>query len=135
MTEPLSRLNPATLPDAGRAGYSQITVVEPGRMAYVSGQVAWRRDGGPVPGTLAEQMAIVCANAGAALAAVGAAPRDVVQVRLYVVDLTPDRLGVVMPAFRGFFGDAQPSVTGLGVAALAAPDLQVEMEMVVRLPD
>jgi enamine deaminase RidA (YjgF/YER057c/UK114 family) len=131
----LTRLNPPTLPDAGRVGYSQISIVEPGRMAYISGQVAWSRDGGPVPGTLAEQMEIVCANAGAALAAIGAAPRDVVLVRLYVVDLTPERLGDVMPGFLAFFDGVQPSVTGIGVAALAGPELQVEMEMVVRVPD
>jgi hypothetical protein len=34
----------------------------------------------------------------------------------------------------GKFG-TEPCVPGVGVEALAAPDLQVEMELVVRLPD
>lgn len=135
MAQTITRLNPPTLPDAGRVGYSQISIVDPGRMAYVSGQVAWTRDGGPVPGGLAAQMTVVTTNARAALAAIGATPSDVVLVRLYVVDLTPDRLGQVMPGFLALFDGVQPSVTGVGVAALAAPELQVEMEMVVRLPD
>ncbi len=28
-----------------------------------------------------------------------------------------------------------PSLTGIGVAALALPDLQIELELTVRLPD
>jgi enamine deaminase RidA (YjgF/YER057c/UK114 family) len=116
-------------------GYSQISIVAPGRMAYISGQVAWRPNGEAVPDSLVEQMCIVSLNAKAALAAVGAGPQDVVIARIYMVDLTPERLEEVMPPFLATFEGAQPCVTGVGVAALAAPDLQVEMELVVRLPD
>ena len=83
---------------------------------------------------MAEQMSIVATNAQAALAAVGAGPQDVVIARIYVVDLTPERLEELMPPFLSTFEGAQPCVTGIGVQALAAPDLQVEMELVVRLP-
>ena len=130
----LTRLNPPTLPDAGAVGYSQITTVEPGRLAFISGQVAVRPGGGPVPTGLAEQAALVVGNARAALDAVDASPHDLVMVRVYVVDLTPARLEVVMPHLLALFGGAQPSLTGIGVAALAGPDLQMEVEMVVRLP-
>ena len=132
---PVTRLNPAALPDAGVLGYSQISIAEPGRLAFISGQVAVRPGGEPAPDSLAEQMTIVASNARAALAAVKASPQDVVMARVYVVDLTPQRLDAVMPAFLATFDGAQPSVTGIGVAALAAPDLQVEMELIVRLPD
>ena len=135
MTKPIIRLNPKTLPDAGDMGYSQISIVEPGRMAYISGQVAWRPNGAPVPEDLAEQMKIVSLNAKAALDAVGAAPDDVVMVRIYVVDLTPEKLEELMPPFLAVFDGVQPCVTGIGVAALAAPDLNVEMELIVRIPD
>src|SRR5690606_8474915 len=40
MADAIKRVNPETLPDAGRAGYSQISIVEPARLAFVSGQVA-----------------------------------------------------------------------------------------------
>ncbi len=132
---PITRLNPSTLPNAADMGYSQISIVEPGRMAYVSGQVAWRPGGEAVPQDLAEQMRIVALNAKAALDAVGASPNDVVMARVYVVNLTPERLEALMPPFLATFEGAQPCVTGIGVAALAAPDLQVELELVARLPD
>lgn len=132
---PITRLNPPSLPNAAELGYSQISIVAPGRMAYISGQVAWRPGGGPVPSDLVEQMRIVALNAKAALDALGASPQDVVVARLYVVDLTPERLDALLPAFLATFDGAQPCVTGVGVAALAGPDLQVEMELVVRLPD
>jgi len=135
MKESIVRLNPSTLPNAGEMGYSQISVVEPGRMAFISGQVAWQPNGEPVPENLVEQMKLVSKNALSALDSVGAKPEHVVMARIYVVDLTPERLEELMPPFIATFDGAQPSVTGVGVEALAAPDLQVEMELVVRLPD
>lgn len=135
MTDSIVRLNPSTLPDAGKLGYSQISIIKPGRMAYVSGQVAWQPNGDTIPDSLSEQMKLVAANTKAALAAIGAAARDVVLARIYVVNLTPERLEEVMPPFLATFDGAQPCVTGIGVQALAGPDLQVEMELVVRLPD
>lgn len=135
MTKSITRLNPTTLPNAGAMGYSQISIVEPGRMAYISGQVAWQPDGQAAPKGLVEQMSIVSRNAKAALDAIGATPHDVVIARIYMVNLTPERLEELMPPFLSTFEGAQPCVTGVGVAALAAPDLQVEMELVVRLPN
>ena len=135
MTQKIVRLNPPSLPNAGEMGYSQISIVEPGRMAYISGQVAWRPNGEQVPENLAEQMKIVAQNALAALNAVGATPQDIVIARVYLVNLTPERMEELMPEFIATFQGAQPCVTGVGVQALAAPELQVEMELVVRLPD
>ena len=134
MSNAIIRMNPQSLPDAGRVGYSQISIAEPGRLAFVSGQVAWRRDGGAVPGDLAEQTQVVLENLSGALQAVGAGPQDIVQMRAYMTDLRPETLEIVMGLLMPFLDGAQPSVTGVGVAALAAPELQLEVEMVVRVP-
>jgi enamine deaminase RidA (YjgF/YER057c/UK114 family) len=134
MSRSITRLNPPSLPDASAAGYSQITIVEPGRLAFISGQVAWRPNGEPAPATLAEQAEIVVGNARAALAAIGASSKDLVMVRVYMIDLRPERLHELWPHIHALFDGAQPSLTGVGVAALAAPDLQLEIEMTVRLP-
>ncbi len=121
------------MPDAGKAGYSQISVVDASRLAFVSGQVAWRADGGAVPDTLAGQMPVVIDNLQSALAAIGADTCDIAQMRVYMVDLTPDSVDVAMTMIATFLGGVQPSLTGVGVAALASPELLVEIEMVVRI--
>lgn len=134
MSESITRMNPKALPDAGKVGYSQISIAEPGRLAFVSGQVAWRADGGAVPGTLAEQTTIVIENLQGALAAIGASPHDIVQMRIYVTDLRPETQEIAMGPIAAFLNGAQPSLTGIGVAALAGTDLQIEVEMVVQVP-
>ncbi|NMM13735.1 MAG: RidA family protein [Rhodoferax sp.] len=134
MTQAIVRMNPSTLPNAAEMGYSQISIVEPGRMAYISGQVAWRPNGEPVPADLVAQMKIVVTNAKAALGALGASPEDIVIARCFMTDLTPARLDQIFPPLLEMFNGAQPCITGVGVAALAAPELQVELELTVRLP-
>ena len=76
MAQSIARLNPSALPNAADLGYSQISIVESGRMAYISGQVAWQPGGEPVPSDLAEQAMLVAANVKAALDALGATPQD-----------------------------------------------------------
>ena len=134
MSVSITRLNPPSLPDAGAAGYSQISIAMPGRLAFISGQVAWHRDGTPAPSTFNEQAKLVVRNAKAALEAIGASANDLLMVRVYVVDLTEERLGQLWPHVHDLLEGAQPSLTGIGVAALAAPDLQLEIEMTVGLP-
>jgi enamine deaminase RidA (YjgF/YER057c/UK114 family) len=92
----IARINPTEMPNAESIGYSQISVVEPGRMAYISGQVALPPDGGPVPAVLTDQMKVVAGNARAALHALRASPQDIVMARCLVTDLTPERLEEVI---------------------------------------
>ena len=134
MPPPIVRLNPPSLPNAAASGYAQISIAEPGRLAFISGQVAVRSTGEPVPESLVEQARIVADNAQAALTAVGAQAQDIVMARIYLMGLTPERLEEMLPSLFAAFDGVQPSVTGVGVAALAAPELQIERELVVRLP-
>lgn len=135
MTHALSRLNPPTLSNASEMGYSQITTVEPGRIAYISGQVAWRGDNADVPDDLVEQTKLVASNAKAALDAINATAKDIILARVYVVNLTPERQQAALPHLFGMFEGEQPCVTGIGISALGGEGLQIEMELVVRLPD
>lgn len=134
MSSQITRLNPASLPDARKVGYSQISIARPGPLAFVSGQVAWPADGGQVPASLGEQTAIVIDNLENALAELECRAENIVQMRVYMTDLTPETQAKVMPQLLSFLGGAQPSLTGIGVSALAAPDLKIEIEMVVQ-PD
>lgn len=129
----IARMNPQSLPDAAQAGYSQISIAEPGRLAFVSGQVAWRRDGGAAPDALAEQAEIVTGNLSSALGELKATTDDIVQMRIYMVDLNNDSMATAMGAIGRFLNGARPSLTGVGVSALAAPGLLIEVDMVVRV--
>ncbi|WP_415402023.1 RidA family protein [Tateyamaria sp. SN3-11] len=133
MSAAIDRMNPPTLPDAGNIGYSQISIAHPGALAFVSGQVALRPDGAAPPASLAEQTAIVIENLRGALAALQASPDDIVQMRIYVTDLRPETQEIAMVQILRFLDGAQPSLTGIGVAALAGPTLQIEVEMVVQV--
>jgi enamine deaminase RidA (YjgF/YER057c/UK114 family) len=69
------------------------------------------------------------------LAEVGATPDNVVRLRTYVVDHSPEKLGVFLPEIGAFYGSATPAPnTVVGVAALALPDFLIEIEAVAALP-
>lgn len=130
----LTRMNPSDLPDAREVGYSQISIVPTGRLAFVSGQVAWDAKGATVPDTLELQTLKVVDNLSRALHALGASVSDIVQMRIYMTNLNDETMGIAMKELLAFLNGTQPSLTGVGVAALAAPDLQIEIEMSVQLP-
>ncbi|MEN0063391.1 MAG: RidA family protein [Myxococcota bacterium] len=129
----IARMNPDRLFDPSGSHYSHVSTVTSGPLAFVSGQVAWA-DGKPAPSGLREQAHIVVGHLGTCLEALSATPSDIVMLRIYVVDLTPERTVEVMEPLGAFLGDSFPSLTGIGVAALAGPELQLEVEMVVRVP-
>jgi enamine deaminase RidA (YjgF/YER057c/UK114 family) len=133
MAQSIIRMNPPSLPDASAAGYSQISVAEPGRLAFVSGQVAWQYAPEPTPETLRGQTEVVVGRLKAALEALGATPHDIVMLKIYMVALTPESMNESMPLVMAFLDGAQPSLTGVGVASLAAPDLLIEIEMIVQV--
>ena len=57
----VTRLHPSYLFDMSVRGFAQISVAEPGRLAFLSGQVAGAPDG-DTPPDLASQAAIVATN-------------------------------------------------------------------------
>ena len=134
MADTILRLNPAGLPDASGLGYAQITVAQPGPVAFVSGQVALSAQGEATPPTLAGQTEMVISNLETALQSLGASPSDILQMRIYVLDLDEGALEVIMGRVTAFLDGALPALTGVAVAALAAPEFLIEIEMTVQMP-
>ena len=130
----VKRLNPPTMLDATEIGNSQISVAEPGRLAFIAGQTATRRDGGPTPHDLASQARMVATQLVAALHELGASARDVIAFRMYVVGATTDRFNEAWGAIHEALQGEMPSGTAVGVQALWTPELQLEVEMTVRVP-
>lgn len=131
----ISRVNPKSMYDSVQYGFSHATLQDGGRTLHLAGQVAWDAAGQLVgPGDLAAQTRQALENLRTVLASAGAKPADVVRVRTYVVNHTPDKLGVVLPELVAFFGaDAPPPNTFIGVAALALPDFLIEIEATAAL--
>ena len=129
-------LNPAGLPAPDV--YRQVAVATGTRTVFVSGQVARTADGTPVgPGDLAAQTEQAYRNVATALEAVGATLHDVAKMTVYVVDLTPEKMGGfgegAMRAATAL-GQVTPAITLVGVTALGEPDLLVEVEATAVLP-
>lgn len=125
-------IDPEGLPEVGL--YRQVAVGTGSRMVFLAGQVAVDAEGAVVGfGDLATQVEQAYVNVGTALAAAGATFDDVVKLTAYFVDWEPGRMplfveGVARAAERlGIEAPVAP-LTGIGVAALAAPDLLVEIE-------
>lgn len=107
-------------------GYSR--AVRVGGHVWVAGTTAAAPDGGPPVGgddpyaqTVEALRRIV-----AALAEVGASPRDVVRTRMFVTDV--DRWAEVGRAHGDVFGAVRPAATMVEVSRLISPDLLVEVE-------
>jgi len=133
-SRPVSRGNPPTMWDMASLGFSHISVAEPGRLAFLSGQIAMKLGSGDVPKDLSDQAKFATANLAAALKELGASAQDIVMMRLYVVNATSEAFGQAVAPIRELLGDAKPSMTTIGVQALYKPEIKVEIEMVVRLP-
>jgi enamine deaminase RidA (YjgF/YER057c/UK114 family) len=131
----ITRLNPGRLHQT--SGYAHVTLVDSGPLAILAGQCPLDRDERLVgDGDVLAQADQVAANAAEALAAVGAAPADVIRSVIYVVSADPgvlsavwDRLtaSVIGPAFT-------TASTLLGVAALGYRGHLVEVDLTAALP-
>lgn len=127
----ITLVNPEGLPQVDV--YRQVAVATGSRTVFVAGQVARDADGGKVgEGDLAAQVEQAYLNVGTALAGVGGSLADLAQLTVYVVDWTLDKMPLLLDgiaratAQRGVA--ATPPVTLIGVAALAEPDLLVEVQ-------
>ena len=115
-------------------GYTHVVVAADGRTAYIAGQVAFDSTGAVVGvGDFQAQAERVFANLGVALASVGASFGDILKTTTYVTDAKH------VPLLRGIrtrhLDPARPPAnTLLVVAALARPELLLEIEAVVALP-
>lgn len=130
----VSRRNPPAMWDMASLGWSHISIAEPGRIAFLSGQIAVTPGSEDVPEDLAGQAKLATANLAAALKDLEATAQDIIMLRVYVVNATSEAFGQAVAPLRELVGDAMPSITTIGVQALYKPEIKVEIEMVVRVP-
>jgi enamine deaminase RidA (YjgF/YER057c/UK114 family) len=113
--------------------YRQLSIATGSRLVFLAGQVARDADGNRVgEGDLAAQVEQAYLNIGTAMAAIGGSFDDVAKLTVYIVDWSPDKMpllgeGVARAAAKLGVDPVKP-ITLLGIAALAEPDLLVEVE-------
>lgn len=127
----ITLVNPEGLPKVDF--HRQVSVATGSKHVFMAGQVAWDADGVTVgQGDLAAQVEQCYLNVATALAGVGGSFDDVAKVTIYVVNWTIDKMPLVVEGRTRAF--AKLGVTPLapgtlvGVAALFAPDILVEIE-------
>jgi enamine deaminase RidA (YjgF/YER057c/UK114 family) len=127
----ITLVNPEGLPKVDI--YRQVSIATGSKLVFIAGQVARDPDGGKVgEGDFAAQVEQCYLNLGTALAEAGGSFDDVAKLTVYVVDWTPDKMplfaeGVARAAAKLGATPAAP-LTGVGVTALAEPDLLIEVE-------
>ncbi|GAT70738.1 RidA family protein [Planomonospora sp. ID91781] len=124
-------VNPEGLPKP--EAYRQLSIATGSKLVFIAGQVARDAEGRRVgEGDLAAQVEQAYLNIGTAMAGIGGSFDDVAKLTAYVVDWSPEKMqllgeGVSRAAAKLGVDPVKP-ITLLGVAALAEPDLLVEIE-------
>jgi enamine deaminase RidA (YjgF/YER057c/UK114 family) len=128
----LRRLNPPTVrevPETYRGIYSHaVELTSPEKLLLVSGQIGVTVDG-ITPPTFEEQCHQAMDNVEAILADAGLGVENILRVTYYLT--SAGYLGALAAIRKKRWGSAEhaPAVTTLVISELAAPDLQVEIEV------
>lgn len=131
-----TKINPSTLMPPLLGVYAQAVVTDARRLAFISGQVALDVSGGLIGANdYAAQARQAFLNLKNALAAVPAAPDNVVRMTIYVVNHRPELVATIFDAGREVFGDDWPVTASvlIGVQALGMPEWLVEVDAIAAL--
>lgn len=123
-------INPKTLYASVPFGFSHAVEQNGGRTLHLSGQVAWDANAELVGGQdVLAQAKQALSNLKEVLREAGAKPADVVRLRTYVVNHSPENLAGICALISEFYEGAEPAAnTFIGVQTLALPDFLIEIE-------
>jgi len=127
-------INPKGL--AAPHGYTHVITTKPGKMVFISGQVAMDAQGHLVgKGDLRAQTKQVFENLKTALAASGATFDDVVKITWYVKGYNPQLLPILRDVRDEYVKkEAPPTSTLVGVTSLFQDDYLLEVDAVAVIP-
>ena len=127
---PKEYINPNSLFSSLPHGFSQVVVASGRKMVFISGQTAWDAHKNIVGGdNVLEQARQAFRNLETALEAAGGTLKDVVALRIYVVDYEAESgTGVGIGLTEFFSSENPPASTWIGVSALAEPEFLIEIE-------
>jgi enamine deaminase RidA (YjgF/YER057c/UK114 family) len=124
----VERINPGGLAPA--SGFSHAVTAIGGRLIFLAGQTAQGADGRIEGGSVMNQFERALGNLLLALRAAGGAPRDLVSLTLYLVDLADYRAHAreAGEVWRRLAGRDYPAMAAVGVAQLWDPAALVEVQ-------
>jgi enamine deaminase RidA (YjgF/YER057c/UK114 family) len=127
---PKEYINPNNLFPSLPHGFSQIVVGSGRKMVFISGQTAWDEGKNIVGGdSVLEQARQALRNLEKAMEAAGGTLKDVVALRIYIVNYQAECGTAVGTALRECFSSENPPAsTWIGVSALADPEFLIEIE-------
>ena len=128
----VKRTNPPAL--SAPTGYTHIVEVSgPVKTIYISGQIAYDKDGKVVgAGDMKAQAEQVFKNLQVALDAAGAKFSDVVKMNSYITDMS--KAQAVRDVRALYFKDVTPASTFVEVKGLVRPELMLEIEVIAAMP-
>jgi len=113
--------------------FTQVVVAEGETIVHISGQTARDEKANVVGvGDVRRQAAKVFDNLRVAVEAAGGSMKDIVKITTFVVDLKPDDRVWIGELVRKSF-PRPPAHTLVGISALAAPELLIEIEAIAVL--
>jgi enamine deaminase RidA (YjgF/YER057c/UK114 family) len=122
-------INPPQL--SGFGTYSHAVSARAARTIYISGQVAFDKDGKVVgKGDLRAQTKQVFDNLKVCLEAAGASFADVVKITTYVKGFKPEQRVPITEIRNQYLAKPLPASTLVGVETLVLDDLLIEVEAV-----
>jgi enamine deaminase RidA (YjgF/YER057c/UK114 family) len=126
---PKECINPNNLFPSLPHGFSQLVIATGRKTVFISGQTAWDKQKNIVGGgSVLEQARQAFRNLEEAMEAAGGTLRDIVALRIYVVDYQAECGTAVGIVLREFFSENPPASTWIGVSALADPDFLIVIE-------
>ncbi len=121
----MARIEPLMLSDLPEPISHYCHGVRAGDRLWISGMVGVTADGA-IPEDTVEQFELALGYVDSVLRAAGGEPGNVVKVQVFLTDVA-DRTRI-NPVRQAYFGTHRPASTLIGVAALVAPELKVEIE-------
>lgn len=123
-------INPIELFNSVQHGFSQIVACKPGKLIFISGQVAWDENSQIVgENDLEKQMRKAMDNLTLAMGSVGGSLENIVMLRIYIVDYREEDGPMISEVLKETFGTkSPPASTWINVKGLANEEFMIEIE-------
>jgi enamine deaminase RidA (YjgF/YER057c/UK114 family) len=123
-------INPRELFNSTQYGFSQVVVSDPGKLVFISGQVAWDENQEITGGNdLKMQTRKAIDNLKVAMESAGGSLENIVMLRIYKVDYKKEDGAVINEVLRENFGTVSPPAsTWVSVKGLANDGFLIEIE-------